>query len=373
LLKTLFGDKGVFAISDTELMSRVSGELAGRLQALAAEVERCRTATRKPLPVAHSLVEGTPGDLRVFVRGNPAQQGDVAPRRFLRILAGDEPARFTKGSGRLELAEAVASAANPLTARVMVNRIWQNHFGRGLVGTSSNFGTLGEPPSHPALLDYLATRLVDSGWSIKAIHREIMRSSVYQLSTNFDEGNFRIDGDNRLLWRANRRRLDVESWRDAFLAVSGRLDERLGGPSVSLSSADNSRRTVYAMVSRHELDSLLRLFDFPDPNITSDKRTLTTVPQQQLFVLNSPFVVEQARALVGRLAREVGASGDDRARIERAYRLLYGREAEADELTMGAAYLAGADAPGDAAASKVSRWERYAQVLLSGNEFLYLD
>jgi len=252
----------------------------------------------------------------------------------------------------------------------MVNRIWQHHFGRGLVGTSSNFGTLGERPSHPALLDELARRFVESGWSIKTIHREIMRSATYQLSTDFDARNFQVDADNRLLWRANRRRLDVESWRDAFLAVSGRLDATVGGSSLDLSSSSNTRRTLYAKISRHNLDSLLRLFDFPDPNITSDKRTQTTIPQQQLFVLNSPFVVEQARAFVGRVRTDAGPQADDAARIRLAYLLLYGRPADDDETAMGVAYLTAHDESADL---RMSRWDRYAQVLLSSNEFLYLD
>ncbi|MHC5544299.1 DUF1553 domain-containing protein, partial [Singulisphaera rosea] len=208
-----------------------------------------------------------------------------------------------------------------------------------------------------------------SGWSVKAIHREIMASATYQLSTDFDDANFRADGDNRWLWRANRRRLDVEAWRDAFLAVSGRLDPTVGGPSVDLSATGNLRRTLYAKVSRHELDSLLRLFDFPDPNITSDKRNQTTVPQQQLFVLNSPFVVEQARALAARLQEEA----DDDARIRRAYLLLYGRPADGDEVEMGRAYLASADEPGEAPAGRQTRWQRYAQALLGSNEVLYLN
>src|SRR5262249_52943383 len=154
-------------------------------------------------------------------------------RRFLRILAGDSPPAFKQGSGRLELAEAIASKDNPLTARVLVNRVWQNHFGRGLVGTPSNFGALGDRPTHPELLDYLACRLVESGWSRKALHKEIMLSAVYQLGNVQDEQNFGKDGDNRWLWRMNRRRLDIEAWRDAMLAVSGKLDRTLGGPTLN--------------------------------------------------------------------------------------------------------------------------------------------
>src|SRR5262249_5956065 len=149
--------------------------------------------------------------------------GEIAPRRFLRVLTGDDPPRFVQDSGRLELAEAVASERNPLTARVIVNRVWQWHFGRGIVGTPSNFGALGERPTHPELLDYLACRFIESGWSLKALHREIMLSATFQLGCADDERNLSVDADNRLFWRANRRRLVIESWRDALLAVSGKL------------------------------------------------------------------------------------------------------------------------------------------------------
>ena len=368
LLTRLFGKDGVFNISDDTLSRSLSPEKAKQFAEIKAEAGELRTTTAQGPPIAHSIAEATPADMHVFIRGNPAQQGDLAPRRFIKVIAGDSPTPFVKGSGRLELADAVASPDNPLTARVMVNRIWQNHFGRGIVGTGSNFGATGERPSHPELLDYLARRFIEVGWSIKTIHREIMHSSTYQLSTDYNEHNFQIDGDNRYLWRANRRRLDVEAWRDAFLAVSGRLDPTVGGQSTDLASPTNTRRTLYAMVSRHKLDALLRLFDFPDPNITSDKRSQTTVPQQQLFVLNSPFVVEQAKALAARLQSEP----DDTSRIRRAYLLAYGRPAEDAEVTVGLAYLSSPDDPGETPVG-LSRWERYAQVLLSGNEFLYLD
>ena len=184
------------------------------------------------------------------------------------MLGGDQ-ASFQQGSGRLELAHAIASADNPLTARVMVNRIWQHHFGRGLVASSSNFGVLGERPSHPELLDWLAHRFMASGWSIKAMHRTIMLSATYQQSSRFDSSGINQDPGNALLWRMSRRRLDVEAWRDAMLAVADRLDPAIGGPSVSLDAPSNRRRTLYAAISRHDLAWMLRLFDFPDPNITS--------------------------------------------------------------------------------------------------------
>jgi hypothetical protein len=313
-------------------------------------------------PVIHSLTEGPkPANMRIHIRGNPANLGEEAPRRFLAILAGDNPPLFTKGSGRLELAQAIAGKDNPLTARVMVNRVWMHHFGRGLVATPSNFGSLGEPPTHPELLDWLADRFMADGWSIKALHREIMLSAVYQLSCRPDEHDAQADPDNRLLWRMNRRRLDVEPWRDAMLAVSGTLDQTVGGPSADLVSADNRRRTLYGSVSRHNLDPLLRLFDFPDPNLTSDRRAVTVVPLQQLFVLNSEFMARQARLLAARLTAE---GGDDAARIRRAFPLVYGRPPTEREVQLGIQFL-------DAGSS--GAWEEYAQVLLSANEFAFVD
>ena len=205
------------------------------------------------------------------------------------ILAASEPLAFSQGSGRLELARAVASPDNPLTARVIVNRLWQQHFGRGLVATPSNFGAMGERPTHPELLDYLARRLVTSGWSLKALHREILLSATYRQTSAADMRSSDLDPENKLLSRMHRRRLDVEACRDALLTVAGNLDNTVGGPSGNLATADFRRRTIYGTISRHNLDGFLRLFDFPDPNITSERRAVTTVPLQQLFVLNSDF------------------------------------------------------------------------------------
>jgi hypothetical protein len=206
------------------------------------------------------------------------------------------------------------------------------------------------------------------GWSFKQLHREIMLSSVYQLSAERDEKNFAQDGDNRWLWRQNRRRLDVESWRDAMLAASGKLDPKLGGPTTNLAAVDNNRRTVYAKISRHDLNYLLRLFDFPDANITSERRTETTVPQQQLFVLNSPFVIETSKALAARVQKE-GPS--DAERVQRAFALVYGRPASGDEAQLFETFLQGQDA--EPTANRLNRWERVAQILIGSNEFMYVD
>jgi mono/diheme cytochrome c family protein len=363
---------GVFASSDYAEVPLVPPEVV-------EEAKRKQTAEEKKkkippkYPHIHALAEGPrPVNMRVHIRGNPETLGEEVPRHFLSILAAGEAQPFTGGSGRLELARAIASADNPLTARVMVNRVWQQHFGKGLVPTPSNFGALGERPTHPELLDHLATYFIRSGWSVKALHREIMLSAVYQQGSNFDARNYEADPDNKLLWRMNRRRLEVEAWRDAMLAVSGNLDRTLGGPSGDLATPEYRRRTFYGFVSRHELNSLLRLFDFPDPNITSGGRTVTTVPLQQLFVLNSEFMVRNARALAARLA--AGPDTDDAARIRRAFPLLYGRPVTERELALGLAFLA-AEEPSEAdhGGPTLTRWEQYAQVLLGASEFMFVD
>jgi hypothetical protein len=334
------------------------------------KAEKAKKAAPPEPPMAHAVAEGSPTDLHVYVRGNPAQQGEAAPRRFLRVVAGDDPPRFTRGSGRLELAQAITARDNPLTPRVIVNRVWGWHFGRGLVGTPSNFGQLGERPTHPELLDHLAAGFVENGWSLKWLHRQIMLSATYQLASEDNSEARTKDPDNRLVGRGRRHRLDVESWRDALLAVAGQLDRSFGGPTLDLAAEQNHRRTVYGKVSRHELNGLLRLFDFPDANLTSERRTETTVPQQQLFVLNGPFFVAQAKALAARLRAE---AADDAGRVRRAYLLAYGRPATDAEVALALHYLAAADDPAEAGRNRLTRWERYAQVLLAGNEFLYVD
>ena len=367
MISVVFGKDGPFAVSDNDIENFLAKEKRDQLSHLRTELEEAKQNAPTMYPIAHSYTESKAADMHVFVRGNPARKREIAPRRFLRILAGNNRDHFTEGSGRKELAESITQPDNPLTARVFVNRIWQHHFGRGIVATPSNFGKQGDPPTHPALLDYLAARFTESNWSTKSIHREIMLSATYQLGSAEHAANSDIDADNRFVWRMNRQRLDVEAWRDALLDVSGRLDRTIGGPSTNLADSSNVRRTVYAKISRHELDHLLRLFDFPDANITSSKRSETTVPQQQLFVLNSPFMIEQAKAFAARLHRERPDS--DVARIHRAFRLAYGRPPLDAEIEMGLGYLGGEKD----AESKLTLWQSYAQALLGSNEFTYID
>lgn len=371
LLTRISGEKGIFAIDPEKLEELLPEAGKQELAAQRTELEQLRQNMPERYPEAHVIGEARAEDMHVFLRGNPANQGELAPRRFLKVLAGDDPPLFQDGSGRLQLAEAITSPDNPLTARVIANRIWQHHFGRGLVATPDNFGSLGEAPSHPELLDYLALRLIEEGWSLKALHREIMLSAVYQLDSSSHAANEQIDADNRWLWRMPRQRLDIEAWRDSLLAVSGRLDVSQEGPSTQLTDANNARRTVYAFISRHELDNMLRLFDFPDPNITSSTRSETTVPQQQLFVINSPFMLRQAEAFAERLQREAPESDEQRVRL--AFRLAFGREVTDPELQLGQVFLQQSDSETQQEGTRLSRLARYAQVLLASNEFMYVD
>ena len=340
-------------------------ELEAKVQRLTREVEELEKIAPALPEHAHTLAEGGSEDIPVAIRGDPVQPGEVVPRRFLRAIAGNDPPPFTQGSGRLELARAIASADNPLTARVMVNRIWLNHFGKGLVRTPSNFGKLGEPPVHLELLDWLAQRFIQSGWSMKKLHREIVLSATYRLSSDFDERNFAADGENQLLWRMNPRRLDVEAWRDGLLAITGELDTSLGGPPVE-NILNSGRRTLYAPIRRDDRfasDKFLRMFDFPSPWLTSSQRTVTTMPQQQLFMLNSSFMAERARALAARLT-----ALDQQERLRRAFELTFSRRPSAREKSLALDFLRESKSP----AATLNSWEQYAQVLLSSSELLYI-
>ncbi|MBS0263854.1 MAG: PSD1 domain-containing protein [Planctomycetes bacterium] len=365
---------------ETDENKQQAAELAKKM----AELEQATPHLREPLAYAveeaslHVLPDGPdrtrldyrmgePQDVAIQVRGNPSLPGAVVPRRFLTVLSPGTPVPYREGSGRRELARSFVTEGAPLTARVIVNRIWQQHFGKGLVETPSNFGTTGALPSHPALFEDLVARFVESGWSLKWLHREIVLSSTYRQSSQFDAGRFAIDPENRLLWRAPRKRLDVEAWRDALLAASGRLDLKLGGADRSLDDPENNRRTLYGTVKRRELHAMLRLNDFPDPTTHNASRDLTTTPLQQLFVLNSPFMQQQATALADRVCREV--PGDLDGQITRAYQLLFGRSPTARQLQLSREFFASATAPD----AKVETWKQYAQALLGSNEAAYLD
>jgi len=362
----LVGEKGILHFEGEPLERRLNPLWLSHLTGRRAELEALKKASPGPYSYFHGLSDSDqPGNLKIHLRGSPFNLGDEAPRRFLEILSDDGPRPFAGGSGRLQLAEAIAG--QPLTARVVVNRIWKHHFGQGIVMTPSNFGRLGDRPSHPELLEYLASRLIEENWSIKSVHREIMLSAVYQLSSEQSDSNFAVDPDNRLLWRANRRRLDAEATRDAVLLVSGNLNPALGGPSSEL-DAGNSRRTLYGRVSRFKLNSTLDLFDFPNPSITNEQRNVTHVPLQKLFFLNSDFIAQESNLLAERLKAQF--ANDDALKIRRAYQLCFGRDATEGEVQLGLEFLRKrADKP----VTGVSPWQQYSQVLLSSNEFVFVD
>lgn len=283
---------------------------------------------------------------RVFTRGNPLTRAEEVPRQFLSALGRQAP--FTRGSGRLELAQAITDPRQPLAARVMVNRIWQHHFGRGLVSTPSDFGKQGSPPTHPELLDWLAQRFIDSGWSIKAMHRLIMLSSTYQQRSDVSQP---VDPENTLLWRMNPHRLTFEEARDAWLSAAGRLDLKLGGLPQPLMEGGNTRRTLYALVDRENLPSVLRTFDFANPDLSIPQRSETTVPQQALFGMNHPFIVQQVKHLVQR------ATGSEEERIRFIYDQLFQRAPTPAEISGSLLFLQSEVPPTETVADHTKAWQ----------------
>jgi hypothetical protein len=342
------------------------------------------------LPGAYAVQDGKAADVYVQLHGDEHQHGPVVHRDAPAFLTDGHPLGIpAESSGRLELARWLTRPENPLTARVMVNRIWQYHFGKGIVATSSNFGLRGEEPTHPELLDWLASRFTAGGWSVKAMHRLILLSKTYQLASSDDPANEAADPGNRWYWRFDRRRLDAEAIRDALLAVSGRLDRRRPGghsfpPIAAWAWTQHSpfkdvypsrHRSVYLMTQRFQRHPYLALFDGPDTNTSTEMRTSSTVPLQALFMMNDPFMVEQADGLARRLLE---GPGDSERRIERAYLLALGRAPDPDEIARGVRYLqeygeqlGRAGAPAERI--ELEAWTSYARVLLSANEFVYVD
>ncbi len=344
-----------------------------KLVALQKKVDAHKANSAGAPPRAMILADlPRPAEPHVFLRGNPGSPGPAVPRQFLAVLAGAKRQPFKDGSGRLELARAIASPENPLTARVIVNRLWLHHFGTGLVTTPSDFGVRSEPPSHPELLDWLAARLVEDGWSLKKLHKLIVLSRTYQLSSAVNPQAATVDVDNRLLARANRRRLDFEALRDALLAAGGNLDLKVGGPPVDiLARPFASRRTLYGFIDRQNLPGLFRTFDFASPDASSPQRFQTTVPQQALFLLNSPFVSLQARALTRR--PELAEITEPAAKVRGLYRIVYGARRTRTRCGSGYSSSRRRRRCRWRAAVALTPWDRYAQVLLLANEFAFVD
>jgi mono/diheme cytochrome c family protein len=344
------------------------------------------------IPKAMAVVDGTPSDVEIFLRGNHLTRGALVPRRFPAILSrGERPVIDRTHSGRLELARWLTAPEHPLSSRVIVNRVWRWHFGRGLVASVDNFGRLGQLPTHPELLDWLASWLLDQGWSLKRLHRVIMLSQTYQMGTRWIQHASQVDPENAYLWRMPRRRLDAEVLRDSILFVAGQLDPKIGGtllqttPFQDLSAGgasrspalyESTRRSVYLPVLRGALYEVYRTFDFPDPAYSSGDRSVTTVAAQALFMMNSTIMERASASLAASLLDD--SRVDDRARMARACRRILGRPAAVEELELWSAFLdryqtiAGLSEQDPATARRLA-WQGLCRALLSSNEFVYVE
>ncbi len=316
------------------------------IQTMAPQLDKLRGSAPPTPEFAMAMVDFNPHDGVVFKRGNPGNQGEKAPRRFLAALLkpGETREEWKGTSGRLELAKSIASPRNPLTARVFVNRVWHHHFGAGLVRTPSDFGRQGEKPTHPELLDYLAATFIENGWSIKKLHRMLVTSATYRLKSETTKATINADPDNRWLARFNRRRLDLEQTRDSLFLASGELDlKQVGGKSVDLwSKPFTQRRAVYGFIERQNLPGIFRTFDFASPDSTNARRFQTTVPQQALFLMNSPLTVEQAKRVINRA--EIAQAKEPTEQVRQLYRRLLSRSPEPDELAAALEYLSAGSA-----------------------------
>jgi hypothetical protein len=297
---------------------------------------------------------GVARDMNILPHANVAAPGALAPRQYLTVLSKGDTT-FKHGSGRLELADDIFTQSRPLAARVIVNRVWGWHFGKPLVATESDFGVQGDKPTHPELLDDLSARFIANGMSLKWLHREIMLSAAYRQASNPRKEGLAADPTNSLLWRMNPRRLDIEAYRDNLLRVSGDLQDKAPALSLDLDSADNHSRTVYGRVSRGRLNTILALYDFPDPMMTAPRRELTTSPLQQLFVMNSPFMQERA----AHLAARVSGAADVSAKIRDLYRDAVDRDPTPKELDTALTYL------------DKGTLAQFAQALLASNEVIF--
>jgi len=361
--------------------------------------------THEGAPIRAMRVQDStrPKDSPIFIRGEAGNRGKTVPRQFLAVLSPTNRVAWTNGSGRLQLAHAIAGPGNPLTPRVMVNRVWQHHFGVGFVPTPDDLGTMSEPPSHPELVDYLSSRFASEGWSLKKLHRLIVLSNTYQQSSANNPRYAEIDPENRLLWRANIRKLEFEVVRDSLLAIGGTLDTNMFGRPVNLETNPKStRRSIYAFIDRSDLPDAMVNFDFANPDMPNGKRYDTTVPQQALFFMNSPVVIEQARRLVAQDG--FGDCTNSQQRVQYLYERIFQRLPQPTELELGVSFVldtprekevapSSSIAVGDqrnqkprqirqqeiarrnapAKPAPLSPWEKYAQALLEANEMVFVN
>jgi mono/diheme cytochrome c family protein len=361
-----------FSIAETEVEKYYGTDADKRLSTLRSNIVAKRKQAPPAIRRAMTLREKEPAtNVRVMLRGNINSRGEVAPRQFPALLNAKRTP-FKDRAGRLELAEAILDESNPLTARVMANRIWMHHFDKPLVATPGDFGIRCPQPKQHALLDFLASRLIEMDWSIKELHRTIMLSRVYTQSSNDRPEATKVDPENELLWRMNRRRLEFESLRDSILAVAGTLDDSLGGRAAELfakSGSENVRRTIYGRVDRQDLPNVFRTFDFASPDQSTVSRVRTFVPQQSLFMLNHPFVMQQAKLLAAR------ASRNGQQDLKTLFRLVLQRDPDDLEQKRIEGYLAGGEPSEEGAADEESltRWQRVAHILLCCNEFEFID
>lgn len=376
------GGDGPFSIPKESLDEILPVALRERVEGLRGELERLEKAEPPEPAMAYAVKEAESVEQHLFVRGSHNNPGKLVSQRFPVILAGEEQQPIAAGSGRLALARWLSSPDHPLTSRVVANRLWQWHFGEGLVRTPNNFGVMGEPPTHPGLLDYLADRFAKDGWSMKAMHRLIMLSATYQTQSHISEDAWTKDSANRMWSRFNRRRLTVEEMRDSLLAIDGSLDLSMGGAlTESLDSYgfeeayvhpdETRRRTVYLPIYRNKMPPLLTLFDFADPSASIAVRPNTSVAPQGLYFMNSDFVQGRARALASRLLQLDGI--DDSTRIEKAYWTALTRKPESREVEEMLDYIAAYPVRENTADGRLERWQSFCRLLLGSNEYNYVN
>ncbi|HEY2759535.1 MAG TPA: DUF1553 domain-containing protein, partial [Pirellulales bacterium] len=389
LRQVLYGEKSPTSVSQDGLNDLLGKEDKAEFKRRTDAVDQWMQSPEAPPQALVINDVDVKKQTHVLVRGNPNSPGKTVPRQFLAMLSPADRKPFRDGSGRLEMARKITSPDNPLTARVMVNRVWMNHFGAPLVSTPSDFGMRSEAPSNPELLDYLASQFLAEGWSIKQLHRSIMLSATYEQASASRIEAEEIDPDNRLMWKMNRRRLDWEAMRDALLSAAGDLDLKPGGPAVDiLAEPFSHRRSLYGFIDRQNLPGVFRTFDFATPDTHSPRRFATTVPPQALYLMNNSFVVEVAKHLAAR--SELQSAASDEKRVQRLFALVFQRAATEDELLLVKDFLKTAnqknptedgaqddtrttDGKSEQATEKLDRWTRFAQALLMTNEFVYVD